>query len=100
MRWRVVLASLLLATAVACSDGRQTVRGIVIEVEGGITEIDGFLLRTAGGETIRLRPADGILFHDNAPIGHLRDHLRSGEEIEVEYEILDDGSAVAYEVRD
>lgn len=94
------MLSLLLLTSFACSDGRQTARGIVIEVQGGITEVDGFLLRLPDGETIRLRPADGVLFHDNAPIGHLRDHLRSGEAIEVEYEVLDDGIAVAYEVRD
>ena len=68
--------------------------------QGGITEIEGFLLRLPNGETIRLRPADGVLFHDDSPIGHIRDHLRSGEPVEVEYEILDDGSAVAYKVTD
>ncbi len=100
MRWRVGSLSLLLLLSFACSDGRQTARGIVIEVEGGITEVDGFLLRLPTGETIRLRPADGVFFHDNAPIGHLRDHLRSGETVEVVYEILSDGSAVAYELTD
>jgi hypothetical protein len=90
----------LLVVSAACSDGRQTARGIVIEVEGTITEIEGFLLRLPDGATIRLRPADGVLFHDNAPIGHIRDHLRSGETIEVEYEVLDDGSAVAYQITD
>ena len=98
--WRRGLLILLVVVASACSEGRETVRGIVIEVEGGIAEVDGFLLRLSDGEQIRLRPADGILFHDNAPIGHIRDHLRTGEPIEVEYEVLDDGTAVAWEIRD
>ncbi|NND03164.1 MAG: hypothetical protein HKN91_10290 [Acidimicrobiia bacterium] len=102
MKWRRGFLGLLivLVGSVACSDGRQTARGIVIEVEGGITEVEGFLLRLPDGQTIRLSPADGVLFHDNAPIGHIRDHLRTGETVEVEFEVLDDGSAVAYEIRD
>jgi hypothetical protein len=72
----------------------------VIEVEGGITDVSGFLLRLPDGSDLRLEPADGVLFHDSAPIGHIRDHLLSGESIEVEYEILDDGTAVAYSVTD
>ena len=100
MKWRRGLLVFLLVVSSACSDGRQTAHGIVVEVEGTITEVEGFLLRLSDGETVRLRPADGVLFHDNAPIGHIRDHLRSGETIEVEFEVLDDGSAVAYEIRD
>lgn len=97
-RW---LAALLVLTAIACGGGgRSTARGVVVEVEGGITEVSGFVLRLPDASDLRLRPAEGVLFHDSAPIGHIRDHLRSGEPIEVEYEILDDGSAVAYSVTD
>ena len=77
-----------------------TARGVVIKIEGGITEVNGFLLQLPDGTDLRLRPAEGVLFHDSAPIGHIRDHLRSGEPVEVEYELLDDGSAVAYSVSD
>lgn len=100
MRLRRTFLALILVAAGACGDGRQTVRGVVVEVEGGITEVEGFLVRSADGATLRLRPASGILFHDNAPLGHIRDHLRSGEPIEVDYEVLDDGTAVALEIRD
>ena len=100
MRSRRLLAVLLLVALAACGGGRETVRGVVIEVEGGITVVSGFLLRLPDGSDLRLQPADGVLFHDNAPIGHIRDHLLSGEAIEVEYEVLDDGTAVAYVVTD
>lgn len=99
---RVLVALIVVSLIVACGDGggRETARGVVIEVEGGITEVDGFLLRLEDGSVLRLRPAEGVLFHDSAPIGHIRDHLRSGEPVEVEYEVLEDGSAVAYSVTD
>lgn len=95
------MAALLVLVAVSCGgSARLSARGVIIEVEGGITEVNGFLLRLPDGSDLRLRPAEGVLFHDSAPIGHIRDHLRSGEPVEVEYEVLDDGSAVAYSVSD
>lgn len=100
MRGRRALAVILLGFVAGCGGGRPAVRGVVIEVEGGITEVSGFLLRLPDGTDLRLRPAEGVLFHDSAHIGHIRDHLISGEPIEVEYEVLDDGSAVAYSVSD
>lgn len=99
MRLRLVLAAVLLVLA-ACGDSPQRARGVVIEVEGGLTEIEGFLLRLPDGSDLRFVPADGILFHGDAPLGHIRDHLRSGEPIEVEFEVLSDGTAVALEVSD
>ena len=99
MRLRIGVATVLLALS-GCSDGRQTVEGVVIEVEGGIAEVEGFLLRLPDGTDLRLQPADEVLFHDSAPIGHLRDHLRSGQPVAVEYEVLADGSAVAYSITD
>lgn len=100
MKTRRFLAVLMLVALASCGGGRQSVRGVVIEVEGGITDVSGFLLRLPDGSDLRLEPADGVLFHDSAPIGHIRDHLLSGESIEVEYEVLDDGTAVAYTVTD
>ena len=97
---RSAVATFLVLVAVACGGGPQVARGVVIEVEGGLTEVDGFLLRLPDGSDLRLRPAAGVLFHDNAPIGHIRDHMLSGEPIEVEYEILDDGAAVAISISD
>ena len=100
MTGRRFLAALLVVVASCGVSGRPTARGVVVEVEGGIAEVNGFLLRLADGSDLRLQPAADILFHDSAPIGHIRDHLRSGEPVEVEYEVLDDGSAIAYSVSD
>ncbi len=96
---RRILAVAILLTLVACG-GRDSTRGVVIEVEGDLTEVTGFLLRLPDGSDLRLRPAAGILFHDDAPLSHLRDHLRSGEPVEVEYEVLENGTAVAYRIGD
>ena len=100
MTSRRLLAALLIVLMAACGGGRDTARGIVVEVEGGIADVTGFLLLLPDGSRLRFQPADGVLFHDDAPLGHLRDHLRSGEPVEVEYERLPDGTAVAYSVSD
>ena len=100
MRLTGLFAATLLVVSVGCGGGRQEATGVVIEVEGGIADISGFLLRLSDGSDLRLRPAAGVLFHDDAPVGHIRDHLRSGEPIVVEYEVLDDGTAVAYVITD
>lgn len=97
-RWRAIAAVLVIVAA--CGGGPNKARGVVIEVQGGIADIEGFLLRLPDGSDLRLEPAEGILFHGDAPLGHLRDHLRTGEPVEVEYEVLSDGTAVALRVTD
>jgi hypothetical protein len=100
------VAGLILALAVlasvpaACSSGPDTVTGIVVEVDGDLTTVSRFVLVFPDGTRREFVPDSGILFHDRAPISHLRDHLRSGEPVGVVFETLDDGSLVAVEVFD
>lgn len=101
MKRRLALAGLLFLFVVACGSSEyETVRGIVVEVEGGLTEIDGFLVRLDDGSQVRFEPAEGLMFDGNAPLGHIRDHLRSGESVEVQYEVLPDGRRIAHAVGD
>ena len=56
--------------------------GLVTQVSGGLVEVDGFRLLTDDGEVEFMVDADSrFLF----PEPHLRDHLRSGEPVSVEY---------------
>lgn len=96
----VVVGAILLAAA--CSGGAEqgTVTGIVVDLNGDITSVSTFVLRLPDGSDRTITPAPGVRFHDDAAIGHLRDHLRNGTPIRVEYEVLDDGSWVARSVED
>ncbi len=94
-----VLGVVVLATA--CSGTAELeVDGVVTDVVGGLTAVEAFTLRLPDGTDRTFEPAPGVLFHDSAPIGHLRDHLRSGEPVTVRYRVLDDGTFVALEVGD
>ena len=105
MRFRKPLAAMALGAAIAassCGGGAtdDTAIGVVIDLEGDITAVSSFVLRLPDGSDQRVVPAPGILFHDDVAIGHLRDHLRTGEPVRIDYEVLDDGSWVALEVED
>jgi hypothetical protein len=86
----------------ACSGGTDggTATGVVIDLEGDLTTVSSFVLRLPDGSDRTIVPAPGIRFHGDAAIGHLRDHLRSGAPVRIEYEVLDDGSWVARLVED
>ena len=97
---RRLFVSILIAVA-ACSGGDgDSVRGVVIDVQGDITTVDSFTLRLPDGTDRVFEPADGVLFHGSAPIGHIRDHLRNGEPIDVRFRVLDDGTSIAFAVSD
>jgi hypothetical protein len=94
-----LLAAALVAIA-ACGTTGQEVSGVVVEVTGDITTVEQFVLRLPDGTDQAFVPAPGITFHSGAAIGHLRDHMRSGQAIVIDYEILDDGTWVARHVDD
>jgi hypothetical protein len=98
---RRTLAALLAVVAfAACGGGDSVIEGIVVGVDGDLTAVTSFQVRTTSGELLEFVPAPGIRFHDSAPLAHLTDHLVSGELIAVEYETLDDGTLVATRVED
>lgn len=100
-RVRVAATALALAALLgSCGSSNETISGVVVDVTGGITTVEEFVLRLSDGTDQAMVPAPGITFHDGAAIGHLRDHLRSGQTIVIEYEILDDGTWVALDVDD
>ncbi len=98
--WRNAATVLVVFVLTACGGGTDTVAGVVVDVTGDITTVERFVLRLPNGTDQQLTPAPGITFHDGAAIGHLRDHLRSGQSIVVEYEVLEDGTWIALSVDD
>lgn len=93
---RRLLTGLVLLCLVSCSQGGDTVRGIVISVEGDLSQITSFEVR-ADGETLSFEPAPNGDF--DFPLAHLRDHLRTGDPVVVGYEVSD-GRNLATSVAD
>lgn len=93
----LALAGLLVT---ACGGSPAVAEGIVVEVEGGLVEVQAFSVRTPEGEMLRFVPAPGLRFEEGAALSHLREHLLTGEPVRVRYEPSSDGSLVALEVAD
>ncbi len=84
---RLLLILLCCVLMVGC--GREpegTVVGLVTGVDGDLAGVDGFTLLTDDGE-ISLTVGDSTRFLFPQP--HLREHLRSGEPVRVEYASVD-----------
>lgn len=93
----LILAGVL-ALMVACSPATSgTTKGIVIDVEGNLTDITQFTVLAQG---------DRVTFHPVAngeydfPLAHLREHMRTGEPVLVGWEREDDGVMVALSLTD
>ena len=81
------LALTALVALSACSPVSGTHRGVVVGVEGTLSEVSAFTLLVEG-DTIRYLPvADGDYVF---PLPHLREHQRAGEPVEVGWELVDD----------
>ncbi len=96
---RTVLIGLVAAAALVLallpSDSGQLV-GVVIAVDGDLTTVRSFEVLSDGDRFVFEPAPDGDFAF---PLGHLRDHLRTGEPIAVEYERVD-GALVAMRVSD
>jgi hypothetical protein len=69
--------------------------GIVTSVDGpDAATVSSFTLRTAEGQTLEFEVGQLDLANGGQPAPHLRDHLRSGEPIELGYAV-EDGRNVA-----
>ncbi len=72
--------------AAACGTDSGTVRGVVIDVSGNLDSITQFTVLVEGEPIVFFpSPTGDYAF----PLSHLRDHLRSGEPVEVGYEVVD-----------
>lgn len=81
----LALASVFLLVLAACgahASGEEAT-GIVVDVQGELEEIDTFTVLIDGEQvTFETSPDADYAF----PLGHLRDHLRSGEPVVVRWE--------------
>ncbi len=98
----ILLATLGLVMILASCGGQadsdpDEVRGIVVEVEGDLTSVEWFVLRTDDGETLRVVPAPDGDFR--FPLPHLHDHLRTSEPLIVSLDRSSD-PPVAIAIRD
>ncbi len=87
----LLIATALIAIAACTSDGDgaqvdNSVTGVVVAIEGDLAETNGFTLLTPDGERMQFVAPAGLVFGDNEPISHLRDHFVSGAPVEVQYE--------------
>ncbi len=98
--WAVVVVGVAILSGCGGAGETGIATGVVIDLEGDLTTVSSFVLRLPDGSDQEVVPAPGIRFHGNSAISHLRDHLRSGEPVRIEYEVLDDGSWVAGVVED
>jgi hypothetical protein len=80
----IVMSALSIA---GCSATTGTAAGVVIEVEGSLSEVESFTVLSEG-DTIEFLPLEGQDYE--FPLDHLREHVRSGEPVVVEWEIRDD----------
>ena len=82
----------------AFSEASQQAVGVVVAVDGDLSEVRGFSVLALDGAVLELVPQAGLLF-DGGPLSHLRDHLVSGAPVAVEYHV-EAGVAVATGVGD
>ncbi len=80
----------------ATNQGTREVRGSVVAVQGDLTAVASFEVLTGDGDVLEFRPKAGLLFGDDEPIGHLRDHMTSGHPVLVRYEESADGLIAVY----
>ena len=70
-RWSNMLLAAVIALTAACTSSDE-VQGIVLEVEGTLTSVESFVLRTDAGDIITVVPSQDS--DDAFPILHLYDH--------------------------
>lgn len=77
---------LLAVLVVACAQTSGTSRGIVLEVEGSLEEVNSFTVLVEGEELTFVPVQAGDY---DFPLSHLREHQRTGEPILVTWELED-----------
>ncbi len=96
-RWVLIglVAAVAVALALLPSDSGQ-LTGIVIVVDGDFSTVDSFEVLSDGNRLVFELAPDGEF---DFPPSHLREHLRTGEPVAVEYDRVD-GVLMAIRVSD
>lgn len=94
-----IIGLAVIGVAMVAAPRTTTVTGVVVAVDAGsLSDVRGFTLRVAGGETIEFRI--GVLETAAAfPPGHLVEHVASGSPVTVAYRIID-GVPTAVRIED
>ncbi len=79
----LAVGALLIVVAVTGGDGSGQLTGLVVAVDGDLTEVRSFDVLSDGERTSFAPAPDGVF---DFPLGHLREHLRTGEPVTIEYE--------------
>lgn len=87
----LLVAAVVLALSRTERGPPETVTGVVIDVEGGLVDVASFEVRLDDGTYRVFVPADGVLFDGEGSLSHLREHLLTGEPVEIGYERTDEG---------
>ena len=89
---RLIVGVMTVALVVAgCSSsdgtdhGAETVTGVVTEVTGDLVTVESFVVLDDNGDSHLFTPEPGLLFY-GAPLGHLRDHVVTGQRVTVTFE--------------
>ncbi|MGA7271562.1 MAG: hypothetical protein WB239_10865 [Acidimicrobiia bacterium] len=94
---RLILAFALVMVAACSTPTSGTTKGIVVDVQGSLTNITQFTVLVEG---------DDVTFHPSPdgdydfPLAHLREHMRTGQPVLVGWEREDDGQMVALSLSD
>jgi hypothetical protein len=92
----------LAAILVGCSDddsaGEEgtTVSGVVVDVQGGITELEQFDLVLEDGTRVTFVPEAGVLERAGFSPAHIREHSALVEPISVTYQEVDGQNIVVW----
>jgi hypothetical protein len=94
-----LLVGALALSVVACSvEEPVTIQGVITAVDGDLTSVRTFDVRTVDGETIRLVPAP---FGDfSFPPPHLINHMQTLDPVTVTYVTTEDGVNLADSIAD
>lgn len=96
----MTIVAIVLAQAARPEAQLRRVSGLVTAVDGpDVARVTSFSLRSADGASLTFHVEALSLVDGGKPAPHLREHMASGEPIEVEYRTLDD-RLVAIRYRD
>ncbi len=84
---RLAAIAILMILLTSCTQLSGTSKGLVTAVDGSLTDVASFSVLSGGAELEFLPLPDQIY---EFPLQHLREHLRTGEQVIVEWELRDD----------